>query len=65
MITVTHLDGSSAIVNLDLIERIERTPDTLVVLANGTKLMVRESPEELIERAVAYKRNLVGERLSR
>ena len=61
MIAITYLDGSSAIVNLDLIERIERRPDTLIVLANGIKLIVRETPEELVDRAVAYKRGLRGE----
>ena len=61
MIAITYLDGSSAIVNLDLIERIERRPDTLIVLANGIKLIVRETPEELVDRAVAYKRGLLGE----
>ena len=65
MITITHLDGSTGVVNLDLIERIERTPDTLIVLANGNKLIVRESPQELIDRAVAYKRGCVGESVSR
>lgn len=35
MIEVTHLDGSSGVVNTDLIERIERTPDTLIVMAKA------------------------------
>ena len=61
MIEITHLDGSLAVVNLDLIERIERTPDTLIVFANGTKLIVRETPEELVDRARVYKRGLYGE----
>ncbi len=60
MITITHLNGSSAVVNIDQIERIERTPDTLIVLANGNTLIVRETPEELIERASTYKRSLIG-----
>jgi len=65
MITITHLDGSAAVVNLDLIERIESTPDTLVVLANGNKLIVRETPEELIDRAMAYKRGFLEKSISR
>ena len=65
MITITHLDGSAAVVNLDLIERIERTPDTLIVLANGNKLIVRETPEELIERAVAFKRGFLEKSVAR
>lgn len=65
MITITHLDGSAAVVNLDLIERIERTPDTLIVLANGNKLIVRETPEELIARAVAFKRGFLDKSVAR
>ena len=65
MITITHLDGSAAVVNLDLIERIERTPVTLIVLANGNKLIVRETPEELIARAVAFKRGFLDKSVAR
>ena len=59
MIEITHLNGSSAVVNIDQIERIERTPDTLIVLSNGKTLMVQETPEQLVERASAYKRSLL------
>ena len=65
MINVTHLDGSSVFVNVDLIERIERTPDTLIVLANGNQLIVRESPEELVERARIFKRDLFAKEAAR
>ena len=58
MIEVTHLDGSSGVVNTDLIERIERTPDTLIVMANGNQLIVKETPEELVERTRIFKRGL-------
>ena len=60
MIEVTHLNGSAAVVNIDLIERIERTPDTLIVLSNGNQMIVKETPEELIERARAFKRGLLS-----
>ena len=60
MITITHLNGSSAVVNIDQIERIERTPDTLIVLANGNTLIVKETPDQLVERASAYKRSLLA-----
>lgn len=56
MIAVTRLDGSSMIVNVDLIESIERTPDTLISLVHGVKLLVRETPEQLVEQVIQFKR---------
>ena len=56
MIAVTRLDGSALVVNADLIEWIEQTPDTVIALTNGEKLLVRESGDELVRRVVAFKR---------
>jgi flagellar protein FlbD len=56
MIAVTRLDGAGIFVNVDLIESVEPTPDTLISLVNGTKLFVLETPAEVIDRAIAYKR---------
>lgn len=56
MIAVTRLDGSPLVVNVDLVEWIERTPDTVISLVNGEKLLVRETPEDLVERIIAFKR---------
>ena len=58
MIAITRLDGTPLLLNADHIERIERTPDTLVVLANGESLLVQETPEVLLDRVVAYKREI-------
>lgn len=65
MIEVTHLDGSVGVVNVDLIERIERTPDTLIVMANGNQLIVKETPEELVERTRVFKRAVAVEGTAR
>jgi flagellar protein FlbD len=56
MIAVTRLDGSALVVNADLVEWIEQTPDTVIALVNGEKLLVRERPDELVRRVVEYKR---------
>ena len=56
MIAVTGLGGVVMVVNVDLIVTIEQTPDTVVTLVNGDKLIVRESLEQLIDRPVAYRR---------
>ncbi len=56
MIAVTRLDGSPILLNADLVEWIERTPDTVIGLVNGERLLVRESPEELVRRLIDFKR---------
>ena len=47
------------LVNGDLIQSIERTPDTVVSLVNGEKLLVRESPAEVRRRVIEYKRAIL------
>jgi len=56
MIVLTRLDGKELVVNAEHILMVERTPDTMLLLANGMHLMVREPLEEVVERAVAYRR---------
>jgi uncharacterized protein YlzI (FlbEa/FlbD family) len=56
MILVTRLDGTTMIVSSDQIAWIEYNPDTVIALNNGEKLIVRESPETLVERVKAFKR---------
>jgi flagellar protein FlbD len=60
MISVTRLDGTPMIVNSDQIAWIEYNPDTVVALSNGEKLIVRESPETLVERVKDFKRAIAG-----
>lgn len=54
MIKLTRLDGEAFILNADLIRYIERRPDTYVTLTNNERLVVRESMDEVMERAVRY-----------
>lgn len=56
MIAVTRLDGSPMVVNVDQIAWIEGSPDTVISMMNGEKLLVRETPETLVERATEFKR---------
>lgn len=56
MIHVTRLNHVSVVLNSDLIEYIEVTPDTVISLTTGQKLMVLESAEEIIARVVEYHR---------
>jgi flagellar protein FlbD len=56
MVTLTRLNGSSIVVNAEMIETLEATPDTIVTLTNGKKLVAKESVQELIDRIVEYRR---------
>ncbi len=55
MIQVTRLNGTPMVLNADLIETVESTPDTLVSLTTGRKLMVTESIDELVQRTLEYR----------
>lgn len=56
MIQVTRLHGEVVFLAAEQILIIERTPDTTLILLNGQRIMVRETPEEVVERVVAYRR---------
>lgn len=56
MIKLTLYNDSDVILNADLIELVERTPDTLISLITGKKVMVKESVEDVIGKVVAYRR---------
>ena len=56
MITLTRLNGQAFVVNAEKIRYLEQTPDTLVCCDNGEKLMVKESLQEVIRRAIEYSR---------
>lgn len=56
MINVTKLNGSELVLNADLIETVEITPDTLISLTTGRKYMVRETMEDIVGRTVEYRR---------
>jgi flagellar protein FlbD len=57
MIKVTKLNGSELVVNADLIEFVESTPDTLISLTTGRKIMVREGLDDVVGKALAYRRS--------
>jgi flagellar protein FlbD len=55
MINLHRIDGTAILVNLDLIEIIEETPDTVVTLVNEHKYVVREKISEIVEKIVEFK----------
>ncbi len=58
MIRVTRLGGKELVVNAELIRFVEATPDTIVSLTGGEKLVVQESVDEIIRRCIEYGRAL-------
>ena len=60
MVEVTRLNGSPMMLNSDLIKTAEASPDTMITLINGEKLIVREAPAEIVERVLAYRARLLA-----
>lgn len=58
MVKITRLNNVEQIINSDLIEFIDSTPDTNITMTTGRKVIVRESVEDVIDRVVAYKRRI-------
>ena len=58
MITVTKINDRDIVVNCDLIELIESTPDTTLTTTTGRKIIVLESVEEVIDKIIDYKRRI-------
>ncbi len=62
VIKVTRLNGEEIYVNSDLIEFIEKTPDTVLTLTTGRKIVVREDVAEIIRQITSYRRSLLRAR---
>lgn len=58
MIYLKKMDNREFILNVDLIETIAETPDTVITLTNGNKILVTETAEEIIEKIIQYKRKI-------
>lgn len=58
MLRLTRLNGSELVVNAEIIELVEASPDTVVTLTTGRKLVVSEPVDEVIRRVIEYRRAL-------
>ena len=58
MIWLTRLNRVPLVLNSDMIEHIEATPDTVITLSNGQIWRVRESAEEVVQRIVDFRRRI-------
>ncbi len=60
MIRLTRLNEAPVILNSELIETIESTPDTVIRLTNGERLVVRENTEEILASILEYRRSVAS-----
>ena len=56
MIILTKLNKATVVLNAEQIKMIESTPDTLITLINGDHMIVRDSVEEVVAKAIEYAR---------
>jgi flagellar protein FlbD len=55
MIKLTRFNGKVFVLNCELIETVEETPDTVITTVNGKKIIVRETADEIIKKVVTHK----------
>jgi len=54
VIYLTRLNGEKIMVNVDMLEMLEETPDTVVTLTTGKKFVVKESAQQIREQVIAF-----------
>jgi flagellar protein FlbD len=55
MIQLTRLNNTELYINSDMIETIEKTPETVISLTNGKKMTVKEPPQEVVARVIRFR----------
>jgi len=61
MIKVSRLNGKEFVINCEIIKTIEATPDTVICLTTGEKIMVKESLDHIIELTMKYRKKCFQE----
>lgn len=60
MISITRLNGTKLWISSDEIEFIEATPDSIISMVSGKRVIARETPEELVTKIVEFRRRVRG-----
>jgi flagellar protein FlbD len=60
VILLRRLGGATFALNSDLIERVDSTPETVITLTDGTRYLVRESVEQVVERVRSYRGSVIA-----
>ncbi len=58
MITITRLNDKEIVINAELIETVEETPDTTITMTTGRKYIAKETSEEIIKKIIEYKQKI-------
>jgi len=58
MIELRRLNDNMVILNSDLIEFVEATPDTMLTLTTGKKIVVKDSVDEVVRKVIQYRRSI-------
>lgn len=58
MIEVTKINGSKVLINPDLMELVEETPDTVITFTTGRKIIVKESRQEAKNLVKLYRKDI-------
>jgi flagellar protein FlbD len=58
MIHLTRINHAALVLNSELIEHIDATPDTMISLTNGQKILVLETADDIINKVVEFRRRL-------
>jgi flagellar protein FlbD len=59
MIRLTRINHQQIVVNSDLIEHIESTPDTVLTLTTAQKIRVLESVDDVVDRVIEFRRKIL------
>lgn len=62
MIELSRLNGSRFLLNHNLIETVEANPDTVIKLTEGTKYLVKETPQQVVDMIIAFNRQIFHEK---
>jgi len=62
MIKLNKLNGAEIVVNAELIESVESTPDTVINLATGNRFLVKNGVQDVIDKVVEYKKKVYADR---
>ncbi len=62
MIHLRRLNGTEVVVNAELIESVESTPDTVINLATGNRYLVRDTVDEVVAKVVDYRKKVYAEK---